>query len=454
MKLNKHYIVPVLLLFSFYNSFSQLSKQEQKEKVKSILETIILPSIPENRISLLQTGGKGNGSFDNKKAFDKALMKLQKKGGGTLVVPKGNYRISGPIHLINNLNLHLAEGATLKFGSNTNDYPLVYTSWEGTFIYNYSPFIYGYNLHDIAITGKGTIDGEAATTWLQWKPKENNDKLTTRDMNHNSVPVDQRIFGEGHYLRPQLVQLINCNNILVEDVRMEDSPFWCLHLLKCKGITIRGVSYDAHNKNNDGIDLEYSSNVLIENVTFNNGDDNIAIKAGRDHEGRANAATPSKNIVVRNCLFKGLHALVIGSEMSAGVENVFVENSKSHGYVKRGIYFKTNRDRGGYIKDIYIENLSFDETEDLIYMTANYHGEGNGYNSKIKDIEITNVQCNKASGTAIVIQGYKESKVENVLLSNITVEKAKNGISVTNTQHVTIDNVIIGEEATLPTAVK
>ncbi|GLB48052.1 glycoside hydrolase [Neptunitalea sp. Y10] len=435
-------------------AYAQLSETERLQKINAIVKSIQLPNIPDYTISITSFGGNGNGSYNNKKAFDKAIKKLAKKDGGTLTVPSGTYVINGPIHLISNMNLHLEDGAVLKFGSNPTDYPLVYTSWEGTFLYNHSPLIYGNNLHDVAITGKGIIDGEAADTWLQWKPKENEDKLKSRDMNHASTPIEERIFGNGHYLRPQLVQLVNSERILIEDITLEDAPFWCLHLLKCNSVTIKGIAYDAYNKNNDGIDLEYTSNVLIENVTFSNGDDNIAIKAGRDHEGRANADTPSQNIVVRNCLFKGLHALVIGSEMSAGVKNVFVDDCKAHGYLKRGIYFKTNRDRGGYIKDIYINNITFEDTEDCFYITANYHGEGNGYNSKISDIVINNVSCKKASGTAVVIQGYKDSKVENVYLTNITVAKATNGTSVTNTKNVVIDNLIIGEEATVPTSVK
>lgn len=439
--------------FSF-NAEAQLTETAKQEKIASVIKAITLPGIPDYNITVTKFGAKGNGTTNCKKAFDKALARLTKKGGGTLNVPPGTYLINGPIHLSSNINLHLQEGATLKFGSNPEDYPLVYTSWEGTFLYNHSPLVYGNNLTNVAITGKGIIDGEAANTWLQWKPLEEKDKLLSRDMNHTSVPVTQRTFGNGHYLRPQLVQLVNCTNVLIEDIRMEDSPFWCLHLLKCNSVTIKGVSYNAHNKNNDGIDLEYTSNVLIEDVVFDNGDDNIAIKAGRDHEGRANAATPSQNIVVRNCKFKGLHALVIGSEMSAGVQNVFVNNCEAYGYLKRGIYFKTNRDRGGYIKNIYIDNIALQKTEDCFYITANYHGEGNGYNSAISDIFINNVTCEEATGTAVIIQGYETSKVTNVQLKNIKVAKAANGTSITNTNNVVVDNLIIGEEATVPTAVK
>ncbi|WP_262493908.1 glycosyl hydrolase family 28 protein [Flavimarina sp. Hel_I_48] len=150
---------------------------------------------------------------------------------------------------------------------------------------------------------------------------------------------------------------------------------------------------------------------------------------------------------------KGLHAFVIGSEMSAGVRNVFVQNNKAHGYLKRGIYFKTNPDRGGYIKDIYISNLALGKVEDAFYITSNYHGEGSGFNSNVSNILIDKVTCKEATGTGIVIQGFSESKVKNVLLKNINIAKAYNGLSITNTENVIFDNVVIGKEAGIPTAV-
>ena len=441
----------LLVLFPML-SFAQLSSEEKQTRIDEIVNRIQLPEIPEVEVSVLDYGAKPNSAKDSKKAFDKAIKSLQKKGGGKLIVPKGEYQLEGPIHLISNMELHLAEGVLLNFGTNPKDYPMVLTSWEGTMLYNYSPLIYGNNLKNVAITGSGTINGNGKEFWQSWKSKEDPAKQKSREMNHNSTPLQDRQFGEGNYLRPQLLQLVNSENILIEDIRIENAPFWCVHLLKCKSATLRGLSYDSHNSNNDGIDLEYTSDVLIEDVTFDNGDDNVAIKAGRDDEGRANAATPSENIVMRNCLLKGLHAFVIGSEMSAGVRNVFVQNCKAHGYLKRGIYFKTNPDRGGYIKDIYIDNLKFDKTEDLFYITSFYHGEGEGHISKISDIYINNIKCEEVTGTAVVIQGFEDSKVESVQLQNIKVKKAKNGTSITNTKNVVVDNLIIGEEAGVPTA--
>lgn len=452
MKNISFYLITVLC---FNMLLAQTNPKVAAVEIERIVNRIQLPVIPKYKVNVIQFGAKGDSVTNCKLAFDKAMKACAKKQGGTIIVPKGIYTINGPIHFVSNVKLHLEDGAKIRFGSNPKDYPLVLTSWEGTMLYNYSPLIYGNNVENVAITGNGIIDGEAKNTWIKWKPLEEKDKLLSREMNHNNVPLNERIFGEGHFLRPQLIQFFNSKNILIEDVKIEDSPFWCIHLLKSSSISLRGLKYDAQNNNNDGIDPEYSSDILIENIQFNNGDDNVAIKAGRDDEGRANSNSPSENIVIRNCEFKGLHAVVIGSEMSAGVRNVFVDNCKASGYLKRGIYIKTNSDRGGYVKDLYFSNIALGQVEDCIYMTANYHGEGGGlYPSKISDIYISNVSCESASNTAIVIEGFPEKKVENVVLDRITIKSAKNGMTLTNTQNISVNEIIIGDKIGVPSSVK
>jgi len=443
----------LFLLFFTWVSFSQNS-DFPSERVDSIVKRIQLPVIPAYQINVLKLGAKGDSITDNKKVFDKAMALCKKNNGGTIIVPKGIYKINGPIHFVSNVNLKIEKGAKIKFSDNPKDYlPLVLTSWEGTMLYNYSPLIYANNCTNIALTGEGIIDGEGGKIWKTFKAKEGEGKNRSREMNHNSTPISERKFGEGFFLRPQMIQFLNCRNILVENIRIENSPFWCLHLLKSESITIRGISYKSLNHNNDGIDPEYAKDVLIENVNFDNGDDNVAIKAGRDHEGRANAATPSENIVIRNCNFKGLHGVVIGSEMSAGVRNVFVENCKTAGYLKRGIYLKTNADRGGYIKDVFVRNIKLDEVEDCLYITANYHGEGKGFQSDISNVHFFDITCNKASESGIVIQGFPDKKIRNISLKNIEIKSAKNALSNENAENVLMTDVFIGQRAGVPSAV-
>lgn len=443
----------LLFLFLSWISYGQ-QNDFPTATVDSIVKRIQLPIITSYRINVLTLGAKGDSITNNKKAFDKAMALCKKNNGGTIIVPKGIYKINGPIHFVSNVNLRIEKGAKIKFSDNPKDYlPMVLTSWEGTMLYNYSPLIYANNCENISISGEGTIDGEGGKIWKTFKAKEGSGKNLSREMNHNNIPLKERKFGEGYFLRPQMIQFLNCKKVLVENVRIENSPFWCLHLLKSESITIRGISYKSLNHNNDGIDPEYSKNVLIENVTFNNGDDNVAIKAGRDHEGRANTGMPSENIVIRNCNFKGLHGVVIGSEMSAGVKNVFVENCKTIGYLKRGIYLKTNADRGGFIKNIFFRNIQLNEVEDCIYITSNYHGEGKGFQSDISNLYFSKIICNKASESGIVIQGFPDKKIRNISFNNIEIKSAKNALSNENAENVLMTDVFIGQKATVPTAV-
>ena len=267
----------------------------------AILAQITGASLPERTLTITSFGAKGDGKTDCKPAFDKAMKRAAKVGGARIVVPAGTYWLEGPIHFVSNVNLELQEGATLKFSPEPSSYlPLVKTSWEGTFVQNYSPFIYGYGLENVAITGRGTIDGNAGSTFATWRSKQREGQQLSRQMNHQEVPVAERNFGEGYWLRPQLIQFFNCRNITLSGVFITNAPFWCIHLLKSENVICRGLRYDAKLVNNDGIDPEYTRNVLIEDIEFNNGDDNVAIKCGRDNDGWT-TATPSENIIIRHC---------------------------------------------------------------------------------------------------------------------------------------------------------
>ncbi len=329
--------------------------------------------------------------------------------------------------------------------------PAVKTSWEGTFLWNYSPFIYGYGLHDISIIGKGTIDGNAGSTFATWRKSQKEAQMRSRWFNHEERPVEERRFGDGDWLRPHLLQLYNCKNITIEDVFITNSPFWCIHLLQSENIICRGIRYDAKLVNNDGIDPEMSRNILIEDIHFNNGDDNVAIKSGRDNDGWS-AATPSENIIIRNCHFKGLHAVVIGSEMSAGVRNVIVEDCDYAGYCKRGIFVKTNPDRGGFVENLFVRNCVFDEVEDLFYVTSMYAGEGmdNTHFSDVRNIYVDGIECRKARQAGIVLQGTKAKPIKNVSLRNVNIAEVRNAISFDNTEGVTMDDCHLGGKAGVP----
>jgi len=247
----------------------------------------------------------GDGETDCKKAFDKAILACCYAEGGRVVVPAGTYLVNGPIHFQSDMNLHLEEGSRIVFGKKYEDYlPPALTRWECTRIYNYSPFVYAYRKKNIALTGTGELDGQAHDTWSTWSGRAGADKEAVRKANRDEVPVIDRVFGAGHYLRPSMVQFFGCENVLVEGVKILDSPFWCVHPVFSKNVTIR-----------DGIDVDSCEDVHIHHVLFNNDDDCIALKSGRGPEGRK-IARPTKNVYIHDCVFNAYTTIAIGSEMS------------------------------------------------------------------------------------------------------------------------------------------
>ena len=446
MKLHNNYIAFLIAILLMNTNGWANNDIDHIAKRDSILQQITGAVRPKQTLDITSFGAKGNGKKDCKPAFDKVMKRANRLGGAHIIVPAGEYIINGPIHFVSNVCLELQEGATLKFSPEPHYYlPLVKTSWEGTFLQNYSPFIYGYLLENVSIIGKGTIDGNASTTFATWKTLQKKGQQLSREMNHKEIPVTERNFGDEYYLRPQLIQFFDCKGITIEDVFITNAPFWCIHLLKSENIICRVIRYDAKLVNNDGIDPEYSRNLLIENIEFNNGDDNVAIKCGRDNDGW-NTACPSENIIIRNCRFKGLHGVVLGSEMSSGIQNVFIENCTYGGYCKRGIYIKTNPDRGGFIRNIFVNDCEFGDVEDLFYATSMYAGEGmdNTHFTEVHDIYVKNVRCHEASSAAIVLQGTKKQPIYNVSFENVNVEKAGIGLSFTNTDFINIKNCNLG----------
>ena len=453
MKILNHNIALAIMLLLVFLSGACNAGIKSKHEVytgwntaDSILKLIKEPSIPKHDYYLNDFGGKGDGISNNKSAFDSIINICSRNGGGRIIVSSGNYFIKGPIHLKSNINLHLQEGSKLSFSNNPKDYlPVVLTSWEGTRLYNYSPFIYTFRQKNIAITGTGEIDGEASETWAKWKKDQKEDKLLTRKMNNDNVPLEERIFGAEHLLRPHLIQFYECENILVDGIKITDSPFWCLHLLFSKNIIVRNVKYDAQNFNNDGIDPESSENILIENIEFNNQDDNIAVKAGRDLEART-LNRPSKNIVIRNCKFGGYNAFAVGSEMSGGVHNVFLEDCTFGGNVIYGIYLKGNLDRGGEVSNIFVRNITFDATESAILIDSYYNNEGSCCPPLFKNIFIENVKCNSTRDYGISLIGSEKLHLKNIHIKNVTIKNAAKPITISSVDDLYLKEIQINGE--------
>lgn len=345
-------------------------------------------------------------------------------GGGTVVVPEGEWASAG-IHLRSNIHLHLNKGAVISFSTRPEDYlPVVFTRWEGTECYNYSPFIYAENCHNIAVTGEGLLHGNGKS-WWSWKTlqQEAADQLCYSEA--NSIPVKDRIYGtQEAALRPSFLQLINCTDILIQGITMIDGPQWTLHPVYCENVIIRSVHIHTTGPNTDGLNPDSCKNVLIEDSDFYTGDDCIAINAGINEDGwRVNR--PCENIVIRRCTMTGGHGgLVIGSAVSGGVKNVYAHDCNISGTMQ-GIRLKSMRGRGGVVENILFENITVNNvTNEAIQINMFYEFSTvipkNNTPSEFKNITLRNV-TGTSDQTGIVLKGLPEMKLNNIFLENINL---------------------------------
>lgn len=308
---------------------------------------------------------------NNIKAVQNAVDSLPKEGG-TVVITKGE-QLTSAIHLKSNVTLHIEENALLKFSTDFNDYlPPVFTRWEGVECYNYSPFIYAHNCENIKICGKGTIDG-MGQVWWHWK-KLQGDAATKlcRAQSEGILPKDRVFATEKAALRPSFIQFINCKNITFKDFTIKNGPQWTIHPVYCENVTAQNLTVLTQGPNTDGLNPDSCNNVLIENCTFDTGDDCIAINSGLNEDGwRVNR--PCQNVEIKNCTFKGGHAAIaIGSGMSGGVQNIYAHNCIISN-TERGIRIKSMKGRGGYVKDVTFKNIKMSNIElDDIQVTTNY----------------------------------------------------------------------------------
>lgn len=409
--------------FTYKHDGAQAEFTNEAEK---IISQIVRTSFPDRNIQVSCPNTTNTRNQEARRILQNAIDSCSLLGGGRVVVGKGTYHLPGNLVLKSNVNLHLEEGAYLLFSGKSEDFlPVVQTRWEGTELYGHSPMIYAYHADNIAITGKGIIDAQGGLEFAGWSEIEAKDRDRLRQMGEDVTPLQERIFGKGTILRPSCVQFLGCSRILVENVLIKNSPFWTIHPVYCDNVIVRGVTIDSHYPNNDGCDPESTSNVLIENCTFRTGDDAVAIKAGRDADGRS-VGRASRNIVIRNCLFYSeCNGLCIGSEMSGGVENVYMDNIRI-GTVKNAIYFKSNKDRGGYIRNVYVNNINIERAKGgILRFETNYFGfRGGNHSTQYENFHIRNVQADMADNYAIFMDGYEEKPIKNIEIEHFHVKKA------------------------------
>lgn len=424
------------------------------------------PSFPDKDYRLLDYGKKSKTKgYLYTELINRVITLCSEQGGGRVIIPKGEW-LTGPITLKDNVNLHLEEGATLLFTTDPDEYPNVRTRWEGMDCYNYQPLVYANGAKNIALTGKGTLDGQADNSnWWGMSskkghpytgPGEIETQKTGRPLlqqwNENGVPVEKRQLGRGYGLRPQLVNFVDCENVLIQGVTLLRSPFWVIHPLFCNNLTVKDVHIVNDGPNGDGCDPESCRNVLIEGCYFDTGDDCIAIKSGRNRDG-IQAARPTENVIVRDCRMKNGHGgIVVGSEISGGFNWLFAENCiMDSPDLERVVRIKTNACRGGVIENIYCRNIEVGQCAEavlkinLIYERneACYHG----YPPVVQDVYLENISCRK-SDWGVKIEGFEDiCNIRNIQIKNCRWDNvANNGNSIEGrTRNVRLANVTIND---------
>jgi polygalacturonase len=420
-----------------------------------ILARIKAPVFPKRDFVITKFGAKADGPTDSTAAFRQAISACNKAGGGRVVVPAGSF-LTGAIHLMSNVNLVVSRGATIKFSRNPNDYlPVVFSRWEGTELMNYSPFIYAFEQTNVAITGEGTLDGQsdkyswwpwngrAAYGWKDGTPNQRADRAALQQMAEKGVSVSERVFGAGHYLRPQFIQPYRCKNVLIEGVTIINSPMWEIHPVLCTNLIVRRVKINSHGPNNDGCDPESCADVLIENCDFDTGDDCIAIKSGRNADGRRLNA-PTENIIVRGCRMKDGHGgITVGSEISGGVRNLFAEECNLDSQnLDHALRVKNNAMRGGLLENLHFRNIHVGQVAHaVITIDFNYEeGAKGSFTPVVRNYTVDHLTSTK-SKHALDVQGLTGAPIYNLRLTNCTFDNVSEPSIVKNISGASLNNV-------------
>jgi unsaturated rhamnogalacturonyl hydrolase len=405
------------------------------------------PEFPRRDFPITNYGA--NPGTDVTAAIREAIAACHAAGGGRVVVPAGEW-LTGAIRLRSNVNLHVAQDATLKFSTDPAAYPNVFTRWEGVECLNYSPLIYALDEENIAVTGEGTLDGQAAEgNWWGWtkrgSARDRADRDLLNDLGERGVPVAQRVFGAGHFLRPNFLQPYRCRNVLIEGVTIVRSPMWEIHPVLCTNVTVHDVTIHSHGPNNDGCDPESSRDVLIAGCTFDTGDDCIAIKSGRNNDGRR-IGVASENLVIRNCVMQDGHGgVVLGSECSGGIRNVLVEDcTMDSPELDRALRLKSNAMRGGVLENILFRRVRIGRVREAVLTIDLLYEEGarGDHPPVVRNIRLDHV-TSTASPRVLWIAGFPGATIDGIRLSDCTFRGVETAEVVSGAGRIELDRVTI-----------
>ena len=451
----------IIFFLAALNVYSQNDSLAWSEIYPTIEKNIKEPGFENHNYNIQDFGAiPDDSTILNHEAINRAIALCSINGGGTVNIPSGVW-YTGPIVLKSHVKLHINEGATLLFTTDTKYFNTVLTRWEGVDCYNIQPLIYAYGEKNIAITGKGVIDGGAENrNWWKmcgsprfgWGEGDISQKIGRPKLLQwavDKVPVAERVLKVEDGMRPQLINFYLCDNILIEGVTLLRSPFWVIHPLLCNNIIVRGIKVENDGPNGDGCDPESCKNVLIEDCFFDTGDDCIAIKSGRNNDGRM-WATPSENIIVRDCEMKNGHGgVVIGSEISGGFKNLFVENCKMDSpELDRVVRIKTNTLRGGTIENIYVRNIEVGQCKIAVFSVNLLYDPGEigerGFFPSVKNVYIDGINCNKSQYGIYLNALTDQINISNISIKNCNFSNVEKGNFVQGMiKDVDLDNLVI-----------
>ena len=434
------------------------STSQPLQELAQVRKLIKAPVFKNKDYSITVYGAKGDGTTNNTDAFRKAVEACHVGGGGRVVVPAGKF-LTGPIYLKSNVNLHLDERATIVFSRNPKDYPLVLARWEGMDCMNYSPQIYAYKESNIAITGSGTIDGNADKEhWWPWKgraqygwktgtPNQTKARDSLHMLMQQKMDPRKRVFGEGSYLRPYMIQPYNCKNLLISGVKLVESPMWFISPVMCENVTVEKVRISSHGPNTDGCDPDACKNVLIKDCYFDTGDDCIAIKSGRDEDGRDNGR-PAENHIIEGCEMKEGHGgVVIGSEIAGGARNIYALNCKMDSPdLDIILRIKTSSARGGVIENIFLKDIKVGTYKTAAVHCNMFYEKPGNFMPTIRNIWVENLDVTDGGEYGVFVNAYKESPVTNLKLVNCTIRKVEKPVQTDYVKDMVLQNVRVNNQ--------
>lgn len=439
----------------------RLKDISDERKMSLIANSIRMPNISNSAKETTILEGTTRAELQN------LIDECSDEGGKRIIIPAGKFEMDGPLELKSGVTLHLSDGATLSFTDNPDAYlPVVMSRYEGIEVYSRCPMIHAFFQENVSITGEGNavidINGHEMAKWGKTTSIEDagdfllgsngetpdfSDVNRLREMGDKLVPLSDRIFGEGTKLRTSAIEFYSCSRVFMSGITLKNCPFWCIHPLYCEDVIIKDIKIDSNYPNNDGISPESSKRVLIENCEFNTGDDAVAVKSGRDSDGRR-IGRPAEDIVIRNCKMNTRgNGICIGSEISGGVKNIFMSDIEVDD-VKNGILFKSNLDRGGYIENVYVNGINIKSVAGaaLRFETNYLHYRGGNFPTRYNNFRINNVNVEKSAEFGIFYEGNEEERITDVKVTNFNVENAKWPYYLHNTKNCTFINCKVNNQ--------